>query len=90
VCVDNSLGAEAFALLTHVELLLDEEIDHEHLGKGMVYNELTLQKQPFRASIITAVTNMTHVVFIRTTRNSTDPTTFSHFQTIPLSLKADG
>lgn len=43
--VDNSRGVEAFSLLTHVELLLDEHIDNVHLGKGIVYNSRTLRQQ---------------------------------------------
>lgn len=58
------------AILSCLEVQLGP-LDVEHLGRVVAYNQKILEAQPFRQSIVSAVTNLKQLVFIKSSSDTT-------------------
>ena len=65
-----------------VELQLGN-IDNDHKGRVIMYNQLVLRTQPIRETIVSALTNLEFFILMETRRNGED---YIHRESIPMSF----
>lgn len=73
-------------IYTIVELQLGT-INDDHKGRVMMYNKLVLYEVPTREFIISAVSNLSEFILIKTQRENDD---FTHYETTKMNFFTDG
>ena len=66
---NSKFSHDNVGVVTMIELLVDKTIDNSHLMPTMRYNTLVLASQPMRPHIISAVTNIKNICFVKTIKD---------------------